>query len=147
MKYLSIFLMLITIFTFSCTPEKVVFEKETWWNGHWQKVSDSTIYFSSGQKKVGGNEIVTPQFFISTKDSIQENFYLEELVEFNYKQKYKLIKTSEDTYIKLQEIDEDHIEVSGPVPSIDEMDSLIHEYRRLPSNVDPPFPDSILYDL
>lgn len=147
MKYLSFCLILIILFTFSCTPEKILFEKETWWSGHWQKVSDSTIYFSSGQKKVGGNEIVTPQFFISTNDSIQENFYLKELVEFNHKQKYKLIKTSDNTYLKLQEIDEAHIDVYGPAPSINEIDSIIHEYRKIPADIDPPIPDSILYDL
>lgn len=147
MKYLSFFLILVIVFTFSCTPEKILFEKETWWNGHWQNVNDSTIYFSIGQKRIGRNEIVRPQFFISTNDSIQENFYLEELVEFNHKQKYKLIKTSDNSYLKLQEIEETHIEISGPVPSMDEMDSVIQEYRRLPTNIDPPIPDSILFDL
>ena len=147
MKNLSIVIFLTTSFFLSCTPEDTLFEMETWWSGHWQKLDDTSSYFSSGQKRVGGNEMVTPQFFISKNDSILENFHLEELVEFNHKQKFKLIKTSDNTYIKLQEIDESNIEVHGPTQSISELDLEINEYRRLPEGISPPIPDSILYDL
>lgn len=147
MKTLSFFLTLIALFFFSCTSERILFEKETWWNGHWQNVNDTTNYFSSGQKKVGVGEIVTPQFFISRNDSILENFYVEELLEFNHKKKYKLIETNAKIYLKIQEIEADHLEVYGPVSSINELDSVVNEYIIIPENIDPPIPDSILYDL
>lgn len=146
MRYSVLLLILIALSIQSCTSEKTLFEKETWWNGHWQKIDDPSFYFSSGQRKVGGNEIVTPQFFLSTQDSILNNFYLLELIEVDHKKKYKLLKTNDNTYLKLQEIDTDHIDVYGPAPSVDEMNTVIHEYRKLPDNITPPVPDSILFD-
>lgn len=146
MKYLPLIAILTTLIL-SCTPESTVFEMETWWSGHWQKLEDSSMFFSSGQKAIGGNEIVTPQLFISKNDSILENFHLVELVDFDHKERFKLIKTSNNSFIKIQETDDSHIEVYGPAQSIEEIDSNINEYRRLPEGAIPPIPDSILYEL
>ena len=145
MKYFTIALML--IFTFSCTPEDTVFEMETWWQGHWQQIDDPSIIFSSGQRKVGGNEIVTPQFFISRNDSILQNFYFTDLEDFDHKKLFKLIKTNENTYIKIDENEDSNINLHGPVISIDELDIESQEYRRLPEGITPPMPDSILFDI
>ena len=132
MKNLSIISFLIISLIFSCTPEDTVFEMETWWGGHWQRLDDASMYFSSGQKAIGGNEIVTPQFFISKNDTILQNFHLEELVDFDHKKRFKLIKTSDNSFIKIRQKDESHITLSGPVPTIDEIVSIINEYRKQP---------------
>lgn len=129
----------------SCTTKKTLFEMEMQWDGHWQNMDEPSLFFSIGQKPIGSNEIITPQFFISTKDSIHANFYLKSLVDFNHRKRYKIIKTNEETYIKIQEIDEHYIEVYGPSNSVDELEIKIGHYSRLPINVSPPFPDSILY--
>ncbi len=40
----------------SCTKAKIVFEKSTWWNWHWQKNSDTSYFFSGGSAKVKEGE-------------------------------------------------------------------------------------------
>lgn len=126
--------------------EDVEFEKGTWWVGHWQNMDDPAFFFSVGQKPIGINEIVTAQFFISTRDSIYANFYVEDLIESNHRKRYKTIKTSEGTYLKIQEIiAEQHIEVYGPSNSIKELELKIVNYKKLPDGAVPPFPDSLLF--
>jgi hypothetical protein len=144
-KIKYIFIALLLVF-FSCTKEKTLFEMDVWWYGHWQNMDNSTFYFSIGQKPVGNNEVRTPQFFNSTSDSIYENYYMKELFDFDHKKRYKIIKTSEDTYIKIQEIEEEHIiRVYGPSNSLKALEASFKEYSRLPDSVAPPFPDSILF--
>ena len=143
LKYILMFLFLVAFS--SCTTEKRLFEMEIWWNGHWQNIEEPSSFFSVGQKPVGAGGIITAQFFISTSDSIYSNFYLTSLDGFNHRKKFKLIKTSEGTYLKIQEINEQNIEVYGPSNSITEMELNKHEYRMIPDNIDPPFPDSILF--
>ena len=138
------FMFLLTFF--SCTKEKTVFETSVWWFGHWQNMDEPSLFFSIGQKPVGVNDIRTTQFFISTSDSIYANFYLISLEDFNYKKKFKIIKTSEGSFIKIQEIDEEHITVYGPSNSIEGLESMMVEYRMIPDSVAPPFSDSILFE-
>ena len=140
----SLILLLILSLPFSCTTEKRLFEMETWWQGHWENVDDSTFFFSVGSRPVGVNEIRTPQFFTSSKDSIYTNFYLFNTVESNHRKRFKVLVTSEDTYLKIQEIDEEYIIVYGPTGTIGELESIKAEYKKLPFGATPPFPDSVL---
>ncbi len=128
----------------ACTGEDIIFENGEWWQGHWQKIDDVDMYFSSGQKRVGPNEIVTAQYFFSTKDTILQNFHVEELVDSDHRNRNKIIFTNENTFLKIQEIDESNIEVFGPSETLEEIDSIINTYVRLPINEDPPIPDSLL---
>lgn len=146
MRYLSIIIILISILFHSCTTEKRLFEVSTWWYGHWQSQENPSYYFSSGHKKVGSNEIVTSQFFISTLDSILDKYHLIELIEFDHKDRYKLMKTSDDNFIKIKELDETHLEIYGPAQSKEELESIITEYIRLPETAEKPKADSLLYD-
>lgn len=144
MKILNIvFFLAFGLLAISCTTEKVLFEKGDWWIGHWQQLSDETQFFSSGQKSVAG--IVTSQFFYSTADTIYDNFHLELLEDFNHKRRWKVIKTNKDSYIKILEINDSSIEVFGPSPTVDGLDQKIVEYKRMPEQIEPPFPDSILF--
>jgi len=138
---ITLFIVLIT----SCNSEKLLFEKETWWFGHWQNLEDPSFYLSIGQKPVGGNEIVTTQFFISTLDSIHSNFHVRNLIDFNHKQQWKIMETSDNRFIEIEEIDQFHIEVAGPVNSMEELDAEIVDYRRVPDDAPSPIPDSILF--
>ena len=97
----------------SCTTEKTLFEKDIWWYGHWQNFEETDYFFSIGQKPVGINELITPQFFISTRDSIYSNFHLKNLEEFNHSKEWKIILTNGNKYIKIRAIDEAHIEISS----------------------------------
>jgi len=115
---------------------------ETWWQGHWENVDDSTFFFSVGFRPV--NEIMTPQFFTSSRDTIYTNFYLFSTVESNHRKRFKVLATSEDTYLKIQEIDEEYIIVYGPAGTINELESKKAEYKKLPFGATPPFPDSVL---
>jgi len=146
MNYKSILLILLVLVAFSCTTEETLFEKSTWWDGHWQNTDEPTLFFSSGTKRVGFNEIVTSQFFFSKNDSILENFHVEELIESDHKDKFKLMETSKNSFFKIQEIDESHIDIHGPTQSVDEVDNIVISYRRLPENIEPPIPDSILFE-
>lgn len=128
----------------SCDSRKTLFEMEMWWDGHWQNMDEPAMFFSVGSKPIGKNEIVTTQFFISDKDSIYANFYMKSLVDFDHRKGFKLIKTNEDTYLRIQEINDQHIEVYGPSNSTEELETKIGHYTRLPLNISPPFPDSIL---
>ena len=53
--------------------------------------------------------------------------------------------TNENKYIKIRAIDDAYIEVSGPANSLDELNVNITEYLKLPNNLPPPIPDSILF--
>ena len=146
MKRLSYLIMGILLVHLSCTKESTLFEKSTWWDGHWQNMDDPSYFFSVGAKPIGLNEIITPQFFISTRDSIYSNFYVETLIDSDHKKRFKLLKTSDGTYLKIQEIEAEHIiRVHGPTKTIKELDSKVAYYRNLPESVAPPFPDSVLY--
>lgn len=147
MKRFKFVLLILLLGSFSCIfTEDSEFEKDTWWYGHWQNMDNPAFFFSVGQKPVGINEIRTTQFFISTQDSIYANFYVKDLIESNRKKKYKVIKTSEGNYLKIQEIKEEQIiEVYGPSSSINDLDSKKVDYLRKPENIDPPIPDSILF--
>ena len=130
----------------SCTKAKIVFEKSTWWNWHWQNISDTNHYFSSGQIEIGEREIVTPKFFFSTTDTILSEFYVRELVDYDHKEKWKLMKTSLNEFIQINEIDESMIEVMGPVSQMEDLYDHSDIYKRLPSDAtNTPFGDSILY--
>lgn len=128
----------------ACTTEKNLFKNDMW-TWHWQKVSDTSYFFSLGSKPIGRNEIWTPQFFFSTRDSIFSNFHMENLEDFDHKERWKLIKTSEDQYIGIQELDDELIEVFGPVEDTRDFDLEHAMYRRMADDAHPPFSDSILY--
>ena len=137
--------MVVLIGSFSCTEDQL-FEKDTWWYGHWENMDDPAFFFSVGQKPAGINKIRTTQFFISTYDSIYTNFYVKEIIEYNYKNKYKVIKTNEGTYLKIQEIEEEnYIDVYGPSSSMEEMESKKVSYKMMLESTEPPFSDSILF--
>ncbi len=136
---LSAFLLL------TCNSEKLLFEKEDWWFGHWQNTDDPTFFFSIGQKPIGSNEIVTTQFFIATQDSIYANFYVEDLIDFNHRRKWKLIETSENQFIKIKELETNQLEISGPVELEEDLDTKTVVYDILPSTISPPIHDSILF--
>lgn len=129
----------------NCTTEKVLFEESNWWMGHWQDASDTTLFFSSGQIPIGERDIITPQFFFSTHDTILSNYYMERLEEFDYKKRWKLIYTNEDQYLKIQELTDSTIEVFGPVDRQEDLPLVRSTYERLSDFATPPFPDSILY--
>ena len=129
----------------ACTTEKIRFEMGEWWQGHWQKTSDTSQFFSVGLKPVGPQNLSTTQFFFSTRDTIYSNFFLEELVDFNFKKGWKLIRTDEGKYIKILEIEEyKTIEVFGPMESQKDLDDVSDIYSWMPEALTPPFPDSIL---
>lgn len=131
----------------SCTRASTEFEKSEWWIWHWQNLSDTCYYFSSGQIKLGEREINTPKFFFSKMDSILSEFYVTELLDYNHKESWKLMKTSMNEFIRINEIDETTIEVMGPVSQLEDLNDHVDVYTRLPTDAtDTPFPDSILYD-
>lgn len=143
-QFIILFFLLIQV---SCTKEDTLFEESVWWHGHWQNIDEPSLFFSVGFKPIGINKIQTPQFFISTRDSIEENFYMEYLVDSNHNKKMKLIKTSQGSYIKIHEIDMNHIEVYGPSNTVNDLESKMGYYMKLPDSVDPPFSESILDEI
>lgn len=75
------------------------------------------------------------------------NFYMKELVDYDYKKRWKLIYTNEDQYVKIQELTENMIEVFGPVDKQEDLHMKSGIYERLSDFATPPFPDSFLYSL
>jgi hypothetical protein len=55
---------------------------------------------------------------------------MKSLDDFDHKKRYKIIKTSEETFIKIQEIDEDNIEVFGPGETLEELNLKISAFSR-----------------
>ena len=121
-KSVVLIFMLLTIFT-ACNTSQRTFEIELWWGGHWESVEKDNYYFSSGQKRVKG--AVTPQFFFSSLDTIESNPYVENLIEFDYKKRWKVIKLSDGQFLKIQDIDPEDgrvIEIIGPAKTEKELD-------------------------
>ena len=123
MKTLFFKMSLLICFLTSCNTPKLLFEKEDWWGGHWESVEKENHYFSSGQKRVKG--AVTPQFFFSSLDTIESNPYVENLIEFDYKKRWKVIKLSDGQFLKIQDVDPEDgrvIEIIGPAKTEKELD-------------------------
>ncbi|MFK8103203.1 MAG: hypothetical protein AB8G15_11785 [Saprospiraceae bacterium] len=137
-------ILLLTCSLLSCDTEQLLFEKEVWWHGQWQKQKDTSFYFSVGQKPIGPNAIVTTHFFLSTSDSIRANFHVKNLIDFNWKKRWKIIKTSDDTYLKIRELDTSKIALSGPSPSLVALDSSVTIYVKKADVILLPIVDSLL---
>src|SRR5690625_3905366 len=136
---------LIFIAISSCTTEKMFFEKDNWWFGHWQNTSDTSSFFSGGNIRVHQSEKGIIRYYFYTKDTISHQHLIVELVEFNYKKKWKLMKTEDEKFIKVQEIDPSTIEVSGPVARTEDLYDHTGIYIKLPDDSpDKPFDDNIL---
>ena len=140
-----LFLTLFLLMIISCTTEKNLFKESIWWTWHWQNVTDTTLFFSSGQIPIGENNIVTSQFFFSTRDTILSNFYMERLEDFDHKERWKLIYTNEGQYLKIQELTDTTIEVFGPLDRQEDLPMQRGINERLSDFATPPFPDSVLY--
>jgi len=139
--------LILSFFLTSCTTEKKLFEKEIWWQGHWQILDDPSMFFSIGTK------FGTTQFFISTKDSIYSNLLVRNLVDFNYKKKWKLMGTYDNQLIKIKYVGiEDYglgigeeLELYGPAETEDELDEKIAIHLKPYNDILPLIPDSILF--
>jgi len=136
----------------SCNSEKLLFEKETWWYGHWQNSDDSSMFFSIGQKPVGSFERRTTQFFISTQDSIYSNFHVKNLIDFNHRKKWKVMETNDNQFIKIKEVGKKdyelgsgEIELYGPAKTKNVLDTLLASNFTTFNGVLPLIPDSILF--
>lgn len=145
MKHPSILFTLLVLIIISCTTDETLFEKGTWWEGHWQDIENPSAILSIGHTPVGPNAIVTTQFFITLNDSIIDHFILDELEDFDHKDLIKTIKTDSDTYIRIEEVDESKIDVYGPSDQPEDLETKITNYRRLPDDIIAPIPDSLLY--
>ncbi len=131
----------------SCTKAKIVFEKSTWWNWHWQKKSDTLYFFSGGSTKVKEGEKGIVRYYFSTRDTIFSDFLVIELVDYDHKERWKIMKSNMEEYLRIIEIDESTIEVLGPVSQIEDLYDHSDIYTRLPDDAtNVPLSDSILYD-
>ena len=124
----------------SCNTEALFFEKEFYWQGHWERLDKENEYFSSGFSNNGA------QFYFSTIDTISSTLNPHKLLEFNYKKKWKLFQTYDGQYIKIIEIEPDKmIEIIGPVQSKNEIEDGGLKYVFLKEFMHPLIPDSLLY--
>lgn len=131
---------LLFIFLSSCNTEALFFEKEFYWQGHWERLDKENEYFSSGFSNNGA------QFYFSTIDTISSTLNPHKLLEFNYKKKWKLFQTYDGQYLKIIEIEPDKmIEIIGPVQSKNEIEDGGLKYVFLKEFMHPLIPDSLLY--
>ena len=111
--------------------------------GHYQNIEDTSLYFSIGLTPVGEDEIHKILFIYSVGDSIYDSFYETER-EYDSKKNQSLITTIDGQYLMIHQITDTNIEVYGPSNSLDDLQSVMHEYQRLPDDVQI-FPESILF--
>lgn len=76
----------------------------------------SQLFFSGGNIRAYHGEKGITRYYFSTRDTIFHQHLIVELVDFNYRKKWKLMKTEDNKFIRIQEINRSSIEVSGPVP-------------------------------
>lgn len=86
------------------------------------------------------------RYYFSMKDTILNYYLATELIDFNYRKEWKLMKTDDDQFIRIQVIDRSSIEVLGPAPRKEDLYNHSGIYTRLPDKADNmPFTDSLLY--
>jgi|GEM_PF-1011852 len=68
------------------------------------------------------------------------------LIDFDHRKEWKLMKTDDDQFIRIQVIDRSSIEVLGPASRKEDLYDHSGIYTRLPDKADNmPFTDSLLY--
>ena len=131
---------MLILFMISCTKESVLFEKEVWWYGHWENMEVQNQYFSSGWLRSSRS-----QFFFSTLDTVTDHIFLKTLVDYSYKNKWKIIELEGGQFVKINQIEEESlIELFGPAESIEDLGENGVIYRNIKFE-HPLIPDSVLY--
>lgn len=86
------------------------------------------------------------RYYFSMKDTILNYYLATELIDFDHRKEWKLMKTDDDQFIRIQVIDRSSIEVLGPAPRKEDLYDHSGIYTRLPDDADNmPFTDSLLY--
>lgn len=86
------------------------------------------------------------RYYFSAKDTILNYYLATELIDFDHRRKWKLMKTDDDQFIRIQAIDRSSIEVLGPASRKEDLYDRSGIYTRLPDDAgNKPFTDSLLY--